>query len=209
VAVAERIEQRVKVEESLHLWKKRGFEGKRKEVNHVDGSYRGRKNPFQKYHTPSFSPQMANINLNSCFPTGKPETQTEHQRIQEQLPPLPLPLNEMYQKLLSIGHIAPEPLTPLQPPYLNCYKPDLTYEYHASTAGHNIHTCSAFKKRLMHLIKAGWITFKGTPNVSLNPLPNHASGIGSVNALEAECFWNLKAPMARAKCEEGNVHSRG
>jgi len=96
---------------------KKGFEGKRKEVDHVEGSYRGRKNPFQKYHTPSFSPQITNINLKSSFPTRKPKPQTKHQKIQEQLPLLPLPLNEMYQKLLSIRHIAPEPLTPLQPPY--------------------------------------------------------------------------------------------
>jgi len=83
--------------------------------NYVDGGYRGRKNPFQNYHTSSPSPQIANTNLNPSFPTKKPEPQTKHQRVHEQLPPLPLPLNEMYQKLLSIGHIAPEPLTPLQP----------------------------------------------------------------------------------------------
>jgi len=36
-----------------------------------------------------------------------------YQSVQEQLPLLPLPLNEMYQKLLSIGHIAPECLSPV------------------------------------------------------------------------------------------------
>jgi hypothetical protein len=61
----------------------------------------------------------------------------------------------------------------------------------------------------MHLIKAGWITFEGTPNVSSNPLPNHASNTGSVNALEVECSENLKALMARARCEEGSVRSQG
>jgi hypothetical protein len=115
----------------------------------------------------------------------------------------------MYEKLLSIGHIAPEPLTPLQPPYPNWYKPDLTCEYHAGAVGHNIHTCSAFKKRLMYFIKAGWITFEETPNVSSNPLPNNASGIGSVNTLEVECSKNLKALMAKVGCEESSVHSRG
>ena len=115
----------------------------------------------------------------------------------------------MYQKLLSIGHIVPEPLTPLHPPYPKWYKPDLTCEYHVGATGHNIHTCSAFKKRLMHLIKAGWITFEETPNISLNPLPNDASGSRSVNALEAECSENLKALMARVGCEESSVHSRG
>jgi len=39
----------------------------------------------------------------------------------------------------------------------------------------------------MHLIKAGWITFEETPNMSMNPLPHHASSSGSVNALEAKC----------------------
>jgi len=209
VVVVERIGQGVKSGRISAPVEKRGSEGKREEVDYVEGSYRGSKNPFQKYHTPSFSPQIANINLNSYFPARKPEPQTKHQRIQEQLPPLPLPLNEMYQKLLSIEHVAPEPLTPLQPPYPNWYKPDLTCEYHASATGHNIHTCSAFKKRLMHLIKAGWITFEGTPNVSSNPLPNDASGSGSLNALKAECFENLKALMARVECEEGSVHSRG
>jgi len=209
VEVAERIEQWVKSGRISAPVEKKGFEGKRKEVDHVEGSYRGRKNAFQKYHTPSSLPQISNINLNPTFTTRKPEPQTKHQRFQEQLPPLLFPLNEMYQKLLSIGHIAPEPLTPLQPPYPNWYKLDLTCEYHAGVAEHNIHTCSAFKKGFMHWIKAGWITFKGTPNMSLNPLPNHASGTGSVNALEVECFGNLKAPMARARCEEGSVHSRG
>ena len=115
----------------------------------------------------------------------------------------------MYQKLLSIGYIAPESLTPLQPPYPNWYKPDLTCEYHAGATGHNIYTCSAFKNRLMHLIKAGWITFEGTPNMSSNPRPNDASGSGSVNALEAECSENLKALIVRVGCEEDSVHSRG
>jgi hypothetical protein len=45
--------------------------------------------------------------------------------------------------------------------------------------------------------------------MSSNSLPNHASGTGSVNALEVECSENLKARMARVGCEEGSVHSRG
>jgi hypothetical protein len=95
VAVAECIEQGVKSGRISVPTEKRGFEVKRKEVDHVDGSYRGRKNPFQNYHTPSFSPQIANINLNSSFPARKPEPHTKHQKVQDQLPPLPLPLNEM------------------------------------------------------------------------------------------------------------------
>ncbi|XP_011008751.1 PREDICTED: uncharacterized protein LOC105114041 [Populus euphratica] len=103
----------------------------------------------------------------------------------------------MYRKLLSIGKVAPVPLTPIQPPYPSWYKPDLTCEYHAGIAGHSIHTCNAFKRKLLQLIKAGWITFEDAPNVTTNPLPNHASGSGSVNMLEVEHSESLKMPMDR------------
>jgi hypothetical protein len=78
IAVAEHIEQGVKSGRIFAPVEKKGFKGKKKEVDHVEG----RKNPFQKYHTPSFSPQIANINLNSSFPARKPEPQTKHQRVQ-------------------------------------------------------------------------------------------------------------------------------
>jgi hypothetical protein len=56
VAIAERIEQGVKSGRICAHVEKRDFEGKRKKVDHVEGRYRGRKNPFQNYHTPSPSP---------------------------------------------------------------------------------------------------------------------------------------------------------
>jgi len=77
VAVAERIEQGVKSGIIFAPTEKRGFEGKKKEVDHI----KGRKNPFQKYHTPSSSPQIANINFNSSFTSRKPKPQTKQQRV--------------------------------------------------------------------------------------------------------------------------------
>jgi len=104
VVVCEHIEQGVK-SGKIYAPTKRGFGGK--EVDQVGDGYRGRKNPFQNYRTPS---QIANINLNSPSPTIKLEPQNfeatsqignflkkNYQRIQEQLPLLSLPLNEMYQ----------------------------------------------------------------------------------------------------------------
>jgi hypothetical protein len=44
----------------------------------------------------------------------------------------------------------------------------------------------SFKRRILQLIKAGWISFDDFPNVKSNPLPHHASGSGGVNALEEE-----------------------
>jgi hypothetical protein len=105
----------------------------------------------------------------------------------------------MYQKLLSIEHVALGALTPLQPLYPNRYKRDLTCKYYAGVVGHNIHTCSAFKKKLIQLIKARWVTFKETLNVSTNPLPNHALSSGSINALETECLINCTNDKCRVR----------
>ncbi|KAL3566506.1 hypothetical protein D5086_031921 [Populus alba] len=93
-------------------------------------------------------------------------------------------LTEMHQRLLSIGQVAPVPLEPLQPPFPFWYKPDKKCEYHAGAVGHHIDGCVAFKRKILQLIKAGWISFDESPNVKFNPLPNHASGSGGINSLE-------------------------
>jgi hypothetical protein len=61
----------------------------------------------------------------------------------------------------------------------------------------------------MQLIKTGWVMFKETLKVSVNPLPTHASSNGLVNALEEECLGNLKALMIRVGCEEDNMNFLG
>jgi len=189
---------------------KKGFGVKKREIDHIESSYKSKKGQFQRYNTQSSSSQIANTNFNFPIPARKLEPQNHqvknqaesfpkknYQRTQEQLPSLSLPLSEMYQKLLSIGQVAPMPLTPLQPPYPSWYKPDLTCEYHVGVVGHSIHTCNAFKRKLLQLIKAGWITFEDAPNVNTNPLPNHASGSGFVNMLEIEHSKILKVSMDR------------
>jgi len=109
MVVCERIKQGVKSGRISAPTEKRGIE--KKEVNHVEDGYRGKKNSSQNYHTLS---QIANIKKLEPF---QAKSQIgNYQRVQEQLPPLPLPLNEMYQKLLTIGHVAPEPLMLVQPP---------------------------------------------------------------------------------------------
>ena len=52
---------------------KKGFGGKRKEVDHIEGGYKGKNTRFPKYN-PSSS-QVANINFNSPFSTKRPENQ--------------------------------------------------------------------------------------------------------------------------------------
>lgn len=80
----------------------------------------------------------------------------------------------MYQRLLSIGQVAPVSLTPLQKSFPHWYKLNQTYEYHAGIVGHKIDGYVAFKRKIIQLIKVRWITFDESPNVNSNPLPNHA-----------------------------------
>jgi hypothetical protein len=106
VVVCERIEQGVKSGRIFAPIEKRGF--RMKEVNHVGDDYRGRKNSSQNYHTPS---QVADIKQLEPQNFQAKSQIGNYQKVQEQLPPLPPSLNEMYQKLLSIGQVAPKYLT--------------------------------------------------------------------------------------------------
>jgi len=90
----------------------------------------------------------------------------------------------MYQCLLNIGQIAPILALAMQPPFPYRYKLKLKCEYLVNALGHNIETCLTFKRKVLQVIKVGWITFDDAPNVNLNPLPNNASKNRSVNAIK-------------------------
>ena len=60
----------------------------------------------------------------------------------------------------------------------------MTCEYHAGHAGHSIEACFAFKRKVLQLIKVGWVTFEDSPNVNSSPLPKHFASSGRVNTIE-------------------------
>jgi len=160
-------------------------------VNNLEGRYKGKGKNYQNYQTPTS--QITSINFSKTsvpnqphqtkFPANNQNSyqMRDNQQPEEQLPPLPITLKELYAKLLSIGQIAPLPLPPMQPPFPTWYNPELTCEYHV---GHNIKNCIAFKKRVSLLIKIGWVTFKDSPNMNSNPLPKHVVGGSGVNTIE-------------------------
>lgn len=57
----------------------------------------------------------------------------------------------MYWRLLNSDQIAPIPVALLQPPFLNYYKSNQTYEYHAGASGHNIKSFSHLKGKSSNL----------------------------------------------------------
>jgi hypothetical protein len=73
---------------------KKGFRREKKDVDHIEGGYEGKKNHFQNYNTLSLSSQIANVNFNSLFPTKKPETQDN--RVKNQTKSLP---RKNYQRI--------------------------------------------------------------------------------------------------------------
>jgi hypothetical protein len=75
VAVAERIEQGVKSGRISVPVEKRGFGVKRREIDHVESSYKSKKGQFQRYNTPSLSSQIASTNFNFPIPARKLEPQ--------------------------------------------------------------------------------------------------------------------------------------
>ena len=91
VVVCERIEQGVKSGRISAPTEKIGFE--RKKVNHVGDDYRGRKNSFQNYHTPSQVTDIKKLEIQNYQAKSQIGN---YQKFQEQLPPLSLPLNETY-----------------------------------------------------------------------------------------------------------------
>jgi len=207
VRIAERIEQGIRSGRITEPIEKRGFIGKKKEneVNNLEGGYKGRSKNYQTPTTQVTSinfakPSIPNQPNQTKFPANN---QSNYQRrdnrpSEEQLPPLPITLKELYAKLLSIGQIAPLPVPPMQPPFPAWYNPEVTCEYHAGHAGHSIEACFAFKRKVLQLIKVGWVTFEDSPNVNSNPLPKHVVDGSGVNTMEVGSKEKvLKVTMAR------------
>ena len=198
VRVAERIEQGIKAGRIPEPLEKKGFSGRRREgdVNNLEGGYKGKR---VNYPNPGTStPQFTNMNFTkplSPNPTNRinlpPNIQNNYQKpytryTSEQLPPLPMPLKDLYAKLLSIGQITPIHLPQIEPPFPMWYKPELVCEYHAGNSGHAIETCYAFKRKLLELIKMGWVSFEDPPNVNSNPLPKHTASSSGVGMIEID-----------------------
>ncbi|XP_073264252.1 uncharacterized protein [Populus alba] len=189
VRIAERIEQGIRSGRIAEPIEKRGFIGKKKEneLNNLEGRSKNYQTPTTQVTSINFAkPSIPNQPNQTKFPANN---QSNYQRrdnrpSEEQLPPLPITLKELYAKLLSIGQIAPLPVPPMQPPFPTWYNPEVTCEYHAGHAGHSIEACFAFKRKVLQLIRVGWVTFEDSPNVNSNPLPKHVASSGGVNTME-------------------------
>ena len=127
VFIAKRIEHAIRAGIIVDPIEKRGFVGRKKEleIHNVERGGRGRKVYQDNYNfkTVTPTPSISNIKFaspthNQNNPTNNPNNNTYRPRRnfseeQVQLLPLPLTLAEMHKRLLSIGQIALVPLPPL------------------------------------------------------------------------------------------------
>ena len=76
----------------------------------------------------------------------------------------------------------------MQPPYLRWYNKNAQCDYHSGNRGHSTKDCTALKRRVHDLIKAGALAFdnEDISNVNRNPLSDHQRP--KVNVVES----NLK-----------------
>jgi hypothetical protein len=87
----------------------KGFIGRKMEgdINNLEGGYKGKR--VDSHNPQIHNSHVAHMNFSKPISLNQNNNQSNnHQRpnaryISEQLPPLPMPLKDMYAKLLSIG----------------------------------------------------------------------------------------------------------
>ena len=74
----------------------------------------------------------------------------------------------------------------MQPPYPRWYNENARCDYHSGNKGHSMEDCTALKRRVHDLIKAGALTFEDMdiPNVNGNPLPDLQ--MPKINAVDSD-----------------------
>ena len=82
---------------------------------------------------------------------------------------------ELYPKLVQLGSLVQMDIPPMQPPYPRWYNENARCDYHSGNRGHSTEDCTALKRRVHDLIKAGALAFDDddVPDVNRNPLPDH------------------------------------
>ena len=72
----------------------------------------------------------------------------------------------------------------MQPPYPRWYNENARCDYHSGNRGHSTEDCTALKRRVHDLIKAGALAFDDddVPDVNRNPLPDHQRKINAIGS---------------------------
>ena len=73
--------------------------------------------------------------------------------------PIPMTYTELYPKLVQLDSLVTMDIPPMQPPYTRWYNKNARCDYHFDNKGHSMEDCTALKRRVHDLIKAGALAF--------------------------------------------------
>ena len=106
--------------------------------------------------------------------------------------PIPMTYTELYPKLVQLGSLVPMDIPPMQPPYPRWYNENARCDYHSGNREHSTEDCTALKRRVHDLIKAGALAFNDddVPDVNRNPLPDHQRP--KINAIGSDPELQIK-----------------
>ncbi|XP_070007473.1 uncharacterized protein [Nicotiana sylvestris] len=103
------------------------------------------------------------------------------------------PIDQLYQKLKTVGYVTPIPAVTPENPF-RWINPNKTCAYHSGMKGHTIDECCSLKDKIQNLIDNKIIIAKEpAPNVRNNPLPDH-EGRG-IHMIEIEDDWDPKGSI--------------
>ena len=107
---------------------------------------------------------------------------------------------KLYPKLIQLRSLVPMDIPPMQPPYPKWYNKNTRCDYHFGNRGHSTEDCTALKRRVHNLIKAGTLAFddEDIPDVNRNPLPDHQRL--KINAVDSDPKLQIEKKNVKAVC---------
>ena len=113
---------------------------------------------------------------------------------------------QLLPSLLQNQLVARVPMEPHKPLFLRWYDPNSHCDYHCIAQGHSIENCLPLKYKVQSLIKAEWLDFNKSngPNVTANPLSNHARS--NVNTIMEELGMQIKMKVDEVKSSMNEVY---
>ena len=106
---------------------------------------------------------------------------------------------KLYPKLVQLGSLVPIDIPPMQPSYPRWYNENACCDYHFGNRGHSTEDCTALKRKVHDLIKAGALAFddEDVLDVNRNPLPDHQRP--KINAIDSDLELQIEKDV-KAVC---------
>ena len=142
-------------------------------------------------------------------PSGQQENNARGARPQQERAkfyPISMTYTELYPKLVQLGSLVLMDIPAMEPSYPRWYNENAQCDYHSGNRGHSTEDCTALKRKVHDLIKAGALTFddEDVPDVNRNPLPNHRRP--KINAVDSDSELQIEKNVKVVCMPMGTVY---